>query len=70
MHTVRGDGIAGIKRRRYDVSSNGVRNFAKASGRGRLKEDLESSTWRWHNDSDDGKVLNELIEYENVGMLR
>ncbi|GJX45010.1 hypothetical protein Tco_0261686 [Tanacetum coccineum] len=22
------------------------------------------------NDSDDGKVLNEMIEYENVGMLR
>ncbi|GJT81842.1 hypothetical protein Tco_1056184 [Tanacetum coccineum] len=22
------------------------------------------------NDSDDGEVLNELIEYENVGMLR
>ncbi|GKD57299.1 hypothetical protein Tco_1290686, partial [Tanacetum coccineum] len=23
-----------------------------------------------YNDSDDGEVLNELIEYENVGMLR
>ncbi|GJY66758.1 hypothetical protein Tco_0468996 [Tanacetum coccineum] len=41
--TVAGDGVAGIKRRRRDVSSNGVRNFATASGRGRLKEDLESS---------------------------
>nr|GEX24207.1 putative reverse transcriptase domain-containing protein [Tanacetum cinerariifolium] len=44
--TVAGDGITGIKRRRRGVSSDGVRNFAMASGRGRLKEDLESSTWR------------------------
>ncbi|GJZ18749.1 uncharacterized mitochondrial protein-like protein [Tanacetum coccineum] len=36
----------GIKRRRRDLSSDGVRNLATASGRGRLKEDLESSTWR------------------------
>ncbi|GJU86287.1 hypothetical protein Tco_1293833 [Tanacetum coccineum] len=34
------------KRRHRDLSSDGVRNFATASGRGRLKEDLESSTWR------------------------
>ncbi|GJY62316.1 retrovirus-related pol polyprotein from transposon TNT 1-94 [Tanacetum coccineum] len=46
MHTVRGDGVAGIKRRRRDLSGDGVRNLAMASGRGRLKEDLESSTWR------------------------
>ncbi|GKA75250.1 hypothetical protein Tco_0781628 [Tanacetum coccineum] len=44
--TVAGDDVRGIKRRRCDVSSNGVRNFTTASGRGRLKEDLESSTWR------------------------
>nr|GEY46765.1 hypothetical protein [Tanacetum cinerariifolium] len=44
--TVAGDGITCIKRRRRGVSSDGVRNFAMASGRGRLKEDLESSTWR------------------------
>ncbi|GKD20504.1 hypothetical protein Tco_1222207 [Tanacetum coccineum] len=114
-----GDGVAGIKRRRRDLSSDGVRNLVTASGRGRLKEDLESSTWRRRqdckatpsqsierflnnfanqpnetnmndlesddesvgtplvslfshldNDSDDGEVLNELIDYENVGMLR
>ncbi|GJS04881.1 hypothetical protein Tco_0321389 [Tanacetum coccineum] len=41
---VRADGVAGIKRRRRDLFSDGVRNFATASGRGRLKEDLESST--------------------------
>ncbi|GKA43047.1 hypothetical protein Tco_0735707 [Tanacetum coccineum] len=37
MHTARGDGVVGIKRRRRDLSSDGVRNLATASGRGRLK---------------------------------
>ncbi|GKB00366.1 MAK10-like protein [Tanacetum coccineum] len=36
----------GIKQHRRDLSGDGVRNLATASGRGRLKEDLESSTWR------------------------
>ncbi|GJT04169.1 hypothetical protein Tco_0838631 [Tanacetum coccineum] len=45
MQTVAGDGVAGIKRRRRDLSSDGVKNLATTSGRGRLKEDLESSTW-------------------------
>ncbi|GJT27885.1 hypothetical protein Tco_0908160 [Tanacetum coccineum] len=40
----RGDSVAGIKRRRRDSSSNGVRDFVTALGRGRLNEDLESST--------------------------
>ncbi|GJT22394.1 hypothetical protein Tco_0892331 [Tanacetum coccineum] len=39
-----GDGVAGIKRRRRDPSSDGVRDLITASGRGRLNEDLESST--------------------------
>ncbi|GJS04600.1 hypothetical protein Tco_0321108 [Tanacetum coccineum] len=39
-----GDGIAGIKRRRRDLSNDGVKDLVTASGRGRLKEDLESST--------------------------
>ncbi|GKC29595.1 hypothetical protein Tco_1036889 [Tanacetum coccineum] len=155
-----GDGVAGIKRRRLDPSSDGVRDLVMASGRGRLNEDLESSTLSFlyvfvrnfhltmllfimenvnptptnnrpvlpaalraqaiqestfvdshlesierflndfanqpnetntndlesddesvdtplvspfphsYNDSDDGEVLNELIDYENVGMLR
>ncbi|GKD59597.1 hypothetical protein Tco_1297106, partial [Tanacetum coccineum] len=30
----RGDGVAGIKRRHHDLSSDGVRNLAMASGRG------------------------------------
>ncbi|GJR28765.1 hypothetical protein Tco_1104997 [Tanacetum coccineum] len=42
--TKRGDGVAGIKRRRRDPSSDGVRDLVTASGRSRLNEDLESST--------------------------
>ncbi|GJW88851.1 hypothetical protein Tco_0164191 [Tanacetum coccineum] len=51
VSSVRGDGVAGIKRRRRDLSGDGVRNLATTSGRGRLKEDLESSTWRQRQDS-------------------
>ncbi|GKA44871.1 hypothetical protein Tco_0737667 [Tanacetum coccineum] len=40
----RGDGVAGIKRRHRDPSSDGVIDLVTASGRGRLNEDLESST--------------------------
>ncbi|GKC51171.1 hypothetical protein Tco_1073916 [Tanacetum coccineum] len=109
MQTVARDGIACIRRRRRDQSSDGVRNMATASGLGQLKDDLESSMWRRQsierflnnfanqpnetnmndlesddesvdtplvspfphldNDSDDNEVLNELIEYDNVGML-
>ncbi|GKD51359.1 hypothetical protein Tco_1280335 [Tanacetum coccineum] len=47
---MRGDGIAGIKRRRRDLYGDGVRNLAMASGHGRLKEDLESSTLRRRQD--------------------
>ncbi|GJX38547.1 hypothetical protein Tco_0251850 [Tanacetum coccineum] len=48
MHTQGGD-IAIIKRRHQGVPRDGIRDPATASGRGRLKEDLESSTWRWHH---------------------
>ncbi|GJT15160.1 hypothetical protein Tco_0873866 [Tanacetum coccineum] len=44
LFTEHGDGVTGIMRRRRDLSSDGVRDLATASGRGRLKEDLESST--------------------------
>ncbi|GJT66360.1 hypothetical protein Tco_1017840 [Tanacetum coccineum] len=44
LFTERGDGVAGIKRCCRDLSSDGVRDLATASGRGQLKEDLESST--------------------------
>ncbi|GJV79040.1 hypothetical protein Tco_1514910 [Tanacetum coccineum] len=42
----RGDGVTMIKRRRQDLHHDGVRDPATASGRDRLKEDIESSTWR------------------------
>ncbi|GJU94431.1 hypothetical protein Tco_1319187 [Tanacetum coccineum] len=41
--TERGDGVTSIKRHRLDLFSDGVWNLETASGRGRLKEDLESS---------------------------
>ncbi|GJT17380.1 hypothetical protein Tco_0876086 [Tanacetum coccineum] len=44
LFTERGHGVAGIKRHRRDLSSDGVRDLVTVSGRGRLKEDLESST--------------------------
>ncbi|GJW66964.1 hypothetical protein Tco_0121388 [Tanacetum coccineum] len=44
LFSERGDGVAGIKRRRRDPSSDDVRDLVTASGRGRLNEDLESST--------------------------
>ncbi|GJR09860.1 zinc finger, CCHC-type containing protein [Tanacetum coccineum] len=46
MHTERGDGVAIIKRRCQDLHRDGVRDSATESGRGRLKDDLESSTER------------------------
>ncbi|GJW04021.1 hypothetical protein Tco_1562877 [Tanacetum coccineum] len=42
--TGHGDGVASIKRRRRDPSSDGIIDLVTASGRGRLNEDLESST--------------------------
>ncbi|GJX73605.1 hypothetical protein Tco_0312200 [Tanacetum coccineum] len=44
LFTERGDGVSGIKGHHRDLSSDGVRDLVTASGRGRLKEDLESST--------------------------
>ncbi|GJZ68131.1 hypothetical protein Tco_0631371 [Tanacetum coccineum] len=48
--SVRGDNVTGIKRHRHDLSGDGVRNLAMTSGRSRLKEDLESYTWRRRQD--------------------
>ncbi|GJX10446.1 retrotransposon ORF1 [Tanacetum coccineum] len=42
--TEREDSVASIKRRRHDLFSVGIWNLETASGRGQLKEDLESST--------------------------
>ncbi|GKB18081.1 hypothetical protein Tco_0852004, partial [Tanacetum coccineum] len=53
MHTVAGDGVtiigdavrtSSIKRRRRDLSSDDVEDLTTASGRNRLKSDLEDST--------------------------
>ncbi|GJS38406.1 hypothetical protein Tco_0563449 [Tanacetum coccineum] len=44
LFTERGDGVAGINRCSRDLSSDGVRDLVTALGRGRLNEDLESST--------------------------
>ncbi|GJU33605.1 hypothetical protein Tco_1181959 [Tanacetum coccineum] len=41
----RGDVVAGIKRRRRDLSSDGIEDLTTASGRIRLKSNLEDSTW-------------------------
>ncbi|GJY56028.1 ABIL3-like protein isoform X2, partial [Tanacetum coccineum] len=40
------DDITTIKRRRHDIHGDGVRDSATTSGCGRLKVDLEPSTWR------------------------
>ncbi|GJV22149.1 hypothetical protein Tco_1371169 [Tanacetum coccineum] len=45
LFTERGDGVASIKRRRSDLSSDGVKDLVTTSGRGRLKVDLEPSMW-------------------------
>ncbi|GJX36814.1 hypothetical protein Tco_0248371 [Tanacetum coccineum] len=42
--TERGDDVASIKRRHCDLFNDGVWKLKTASGCGRLKEDLESST--------------------------
>ncbi|GKD52129.1 hypothetical protein Tco_1281105 [Tanacetum coccineum] len=42
LFSKRGDGVAGIKRRRRDPSSDDIRDLVTDSGRGRLNEDLES----------------------------
>ncbi|GJT80368.1 hypothetical protein Tco_1054710 [Tanacetum coccineum] len=44
LFTEHGDSVTSIKRCRRDLFSDGVWNLKTASGRGRLKEDLESST--------------------------
>nr|GEY56481.1 hypothetical protein [Tanacetum cinerariifolium] len=46
-----GDDVTSIKRRRHDQSSDGVKIMATASGSGRLKEDLESSTVETSDDT-------------------
>nr|GEX77839.1 ribonuclease H-like domain-containing protein [Tanacetum cinerariifolium] len=63
---VAGDGVASIKRRRRDQSSEGVRIMATALGRGRLKKDLESSTWRRHQEYKATLSRRQLYKYKSV----
>ncbi|GJV97655.1 zf-CCHC domain-containing protein [Tanacetum coccineum] len=65
MHTARGDSVAGTKRCRCDLSSDGVRNLATTLGRGQLKEDLESSTWRRHELIGNLKVYEIVLEKDS-----
>ncbi|GJV88971.1 hypothetical protein Tco_1532909 [Tanacetum coccineum] len=44
LFSERGDGVADIKRRRRDPSSDDVKDLVTALGHGRLNEDLEPST--------------------------
>ncbi|GJW81877.1 hypothetical protein Tco_0145852 [Tanacetum coccineum] len=83
--TEHGDSVASIKQPRRDLFSDYsikqfLNNFANHPNETNMN-DLESdgelvetplvSPFPYsYNDSNDGEVLNELIEYENVGMLR
>nr|GEV77394.1 retrovirus-related Pol polyprotein from transposon TNT 1-94 [Tanacetum cinerariifolium] len=42
--------VTTIKRRRYDIHGDGIRDSAMALGRGRLKVDPEPSTWQRHQE--------------------
>nr|GEV18780.1 Pol polyprotein [Tanacetum cinerariifolium] len=57
----------GIKRRRRDLYGDDVRNLATTSRRGRLKEDLESSTWRWRQDFKDLSSHGRILLLVSVG---
>nr|GEV91420.1 hypothetical protein [Tanacetum cinerariifolium] len=46
LFTESGEGVAGIKLRRRDLSSDGVRDLVTASGRGQLKDDLDENPIR------------------------
>ncbi|GJU00685.1 hypothetical protein Tco_1111023 [Tanacetum coccineum] len=65
---MRGDGVAGIKRRRHSLSSDGVRKLTTASGRNRLKSDLEDSIFgklRDKNAEESWALLEDLALYDN-----
>nr|GEU67280.1 reverse transcriptase domain-containing protein [Tanacetum cinerariifolium] len=61
------DTLERIKRRHRNLSSDGVRNLAPTSGHDRLKEELESSTWRRRQDY---KVTPRTIDQLAGGKLR
>ncbi|GJY89170.1 hypothetical protein Tco_0503798 [Tanacetum coccineum] len=55
--------ITRIKRRRRDLSSDGVRDLVMASGRGQLKEDLESSMQRWRQNYNRAAIASAILIY-------
>ncbi|GJY89063.1 hypothetical protein Tco_0503691 [Tanacetum coccineum] len=61
-NTERGDDVASIKQRRCDLQSDGVKDFVMALEHSRLKEDLESSTWRWRHGLKETRILSVLLE--------
>ncbi|GJX69773.1 hypothetical protein Tco_0305500 [Tanacetum coccineum] len=66
LQIVAGDGVASIKQSCRDLSSDGVKNLATTSRRGRLKEDLESSTWRRRQDYKATPLRRHLFKYKSV----
>ncbi|GJX99475.1 zinc finger, CCHC-type containing protein, partial [Tanacetum coccineum] len=63
LFTEHGDGVAGIKRCRHDLSSDDIRDLATASERGRLKEDLESLTPFSSTSMGDENLIRTLGDY-------
>ncbi|GKB78168.1 hypothetical protein Tco_0945063 [Tanacetum coccineum] len=59
-NTQLGDGVATIKRRCHDIHGDGVRDSATASGRGRLKVDLEPSTWRRRQEYNEEHIVEQV----------
>ncbi|GJT20598.1 hypothetical protein Tco_0890535 [Tanacetum coccineum] len=64
-----GDGVTLIKRRCHDIHGDGVRDLATASGRGRLKVDLEPSTWRRRQESRDDVKSRRKTVTKDVGNM-
>ncbi|GJT57588.1 hypothetical protein Tco_0992642 [Tanacetum coccineum] len=67
--TEHGDSVASIKRRRRDLFSDGVWNLETASGRGRLKEDLESSTYGYSSVGEELSLFDRPNEVERGRIL-
>nr|GEV74401.1 zinc finger, CCHC-type [Tanacetum cinerariifolium] len=57
-----GDGVARIRRRRRDLSSDGIRNMEMTSGHGQLIEYLESSTQPNETNMNDLESDDELVD--------
>ncbi|GJV84497.1 hypothetical protein Tco_1524395 [Tanacetum coccineum] len=55
------DGVTTIKRWRHDIHGDAVRDSTTASGRGRLKVDLEPSMWQWHQGETNPSLCSSII---------